>query len=124
MTLEAVLAEVVAEQGTSEGLARYHELRERYYGRGAYDFGEGGLVRLARQLGEKGHRDQALPFLELNVELFPESFRAHFALGEGRLAAGHRALACASYRRALELRPGDPFIQKRLSEAEAAEPSP
>ncbi|HJW08425.1 MAG TPA: c-type cytochrome [Holophagaceae bacterium] len=60
-------------QGLKPALDRYHALRDKYYGRSAYDFGEVALADLAAKVRAAGHPEDALQLLALNVEMNPAS---------------------------------------------------
>ena len=49
-TLNSVLAEEVDQKGIESAVARYHDLRHKYYGSGQYDFGETSLNQLSEAL--------------------------------------------------------------------------
>lgn len=71
--LRAGLVTVAVEHGVDSALARYHELREEYYGSWSYDFSQSVLRSSAERLArEHGQGDAALALLELNIELYPE----------------------------------------------------
>jgi hypothetical protein len=46
-TLNSVLAEAVEQKGIDSAVALYHDLRQKYYGSGQYDFGETSLNQLS-----------------------------------------------------------------------------
>ncbi len=50
---------------------------------------------------------EAIAVFQRNVERFPQSANVHDSLGEAWMTAGNRANAIASYRRSLELDPGN-----------------
>lgn len=122
-TLEEELAHVIDERGPDAGIARYRELRQEFYGQGAFNFGEFTLVNLAERLGAEGRPEDGIRMLELNLEFFPESGFSYFALGEGRRMLGDSAAALEAYRRAQELLPANPMIGRRIQELTAAEES-
>jgi hypothetical protein len=68
-----VLKTAYDQGGMDSTLARYHALRDRYYGRFTYDFGEVPLAELARQLQHDGHDADAAQVLALNVDMNPNS---------------------------------------------------
>lgn len=76
-TLGQVLTAAYDEGGIDESLNKYSELREQYYGGWTYDFGEGALLGLARQLARVGDTAAAMALIDRNLELFPESFSSH-----------------------------------------------
>jgi len=117
--VEAIVAETLANNGPEQAVARYKELRQKYYGSAAYDFGERPLTSLAEDLVAQGKAAQALPLLELNLEFFPDSARTVFQMGETYLAAGDKEKAKSSFERALKLAPNNERAKKRLEELSA-----
>ncbi len=115
-TLENVLSAAVAEEGVEGALARYRELRERYYGSATYDFSAGTLTRLAGQLAGAGQPQAAIAFLELNTELYPDEMMSYFFLGELHAKGGDKAKAIASFEKARELTPENPIVQRKLDQ--------
>ena len=115
-TLDEELAEVHAAEGIDAAVAAYRELRERFYGRGAFDFGEGSLNTLGYALLGEGRPEDAVRIFQLNVEHFPESANAWDSLGEGHLEAGDGARAEEAYARSLELDPENENARQKLSE--------
>jgi CubicO group peptidase (beta-lactamase class C family) len=67
---------------------------------------------------------EALEILKLVAALFPQSGNAYDSVAEAYAANGDRAAAIASYRRALELDPGNANARQRLQRLEAAGPAP
>ena len=115
-TLDEELAEIHAEEGIDATVAAYRELRERFYGRGAFDFGENSLNMFGYALLEEGRAQDAVEIFRLNVEHFPESANAWDSLGEGYLAAGDRTQAESAYAKSLELNPQNENAREKLSE--------
>ncbi len=119
-TLEEELGHVLSEEGVDAGVARYRELREEFYGQGAFNFGEFTLLNVAESLGGEGRVEDGIEIVKLNLEFFPESGFSYFALGEGYRMLGNTAEAIAAYEKAQELVPGNPMIERRLQELQAA----
>ena len=71
--LQDVLKIAYDRGGLDSSVARYHALRDRYYGAAAYDFTEAPLGELGNQLRSGGKPDDARRILELNVEMNPNS---------------------------------------------------
>jgi len=86
------LADVVTEAGASggatAGLARYHELRTRYYGGQEYDFGEASLLTVAARAMNAKKPADAIRYLQANLEYFPKSARTYQAMAQAKTAAG------------------------------------
>lgn len=121
MTLAEELGEVYQEDGVVAALAHYDELRDRFFGRGSYDFGAGSLNDFGYQAMAAGDYEGALLVFRRNAELFPESGNVYDSLGEVHAALGDTARAIESYGRALELEPRNRNAARRLEELRAAE---
>ena len=119
-TLEEELGHVIAEEGVAAAAARYRELRDEFYGQGAFNFGEFTLLTVAESLGGEGRVEDGIEIVKLNLEFFPESGFSYFALGEGYRMSKDTAEAIAAYEKAQELVPGNPLIERRLQELRAA----
>lgn len=100
--IEDILGEAYDSYGIDSTVTTYRRLRERYYGRFAYDFGEVPLVTTAAQIAERDATDDALRLLELNVEMNPDSpfartqlmtFALNDAFTRGGVDAGRQAYA-------------------------------
>ena len=87
--------------GLDSALRAYRALRQQYYGRSSYDFGEGTLNALGVQLGRDRRLKEAMAFLDVNAEFFPGVPSVPFSKGEAYLAAGDTTSALTAYRLAL-----------------------
>jgi len=101
MALEQLIQETAQTQGADSAARAYRALRERYYGRAAYDFGEPTLDIAAFRLARAGKFAEAFAILGLNETQFPASsnlatFRANISLMKGDTAA-----AIAAFREAV-----------------------
>lgn len=103
---ERVLAAYDA-AGADSAEALYRALRERYYGRAAYDFGEVALADVATAIRSRGRQPDARRFHVLNTEVNPNSNFAHRMAASSHLAAADTAAAIASLERALTINPND-----------------
>lgn len=121
MTLAEELGEVYQQDGVVAALAHYDELRDRFYGRGSYDFGEGGLNEFGYQAMAAEDAEGALRIFRRNAGLFPESGNAHDSLGEAYAALGDTIRAIESYERAVELAPRNRNAARRLAELRGEE---
>jgi hypothetical protein len=79
----------------------YRALRERYYGRAAYDFGEPTLNIAAFRLARAGKHDDAFAILRLNEEQFPASSNLATFRGNISLMRGDTTGAIAAFREAV-----------------------
>lgn len=71
--LQDVLRREYQQGGLDALTAKYRALRERYYGRFTYDFGEVPLASLAGEIWDAGKPDDAVQLHALNVEMNPGS---------------------------------------------------
>ena len=107
------IAIVVEREGGDAGVARYRELREEYYGSGAYDFGEQPLIELGGRVA--GDRPEAaLQIYALALEYFPESVQALVGTAQVHIQLEDTDAARAALLRARELAPDQPQIQRML----------
>src|SRR6266516_65401 len=102
MPLEQLVQETAQTSGADSAVRAYRALRDRYYGRAAYDFGEPTLNISAFRLARAGKYTEAFAILRLNEEQFPTSsnlstFRANIDLMKGDTAA-----AIAAFREAVK----------------------
>ena len=118
--LEDSLGAVVESFGADSLVPVYERLRERHYGRFAYDFGERSLNVLAARLMVAGRPAEARTVLELNARNFPESANVAFELGRVYEALGEEALAIEQYEKALRLQPEHAGAKRRLDELSAS----
>jgi len=116
MTLEEQLGETYRLEGVEAALTQYGELHERFYGRGAYDFGEAGLNNLGYQLLGDGDLDGAVLVFRKNVEQFPEASNMYDSLGEAYMERGDTDLAITNYEKSLELDPQNQNAVAKLEE--------
>lgn len=99
--LSALMIEMATAGGADSALRGYRALRERYYGRDTYDFGEGSLNTAAFQLARAGRIDDGLAILNFNEQLFPNSTTMAVFRGNITLMRGDTNGAAAAYREAI-----------------------
>jgi photosynthetic reaction center cytochrome c subunit len=120
VTIPRPLTDILLVTGVREGadaaVNQYRDLRSRYYGRGAYDFGEETLLSVARRLAN-ARPEVAIPLAELNMEFFPKSVNTLVTKAIAQSGRDDEA-AVATLKQALELDPGNGEIQGRLYQIE------
>jgi len=114
--LTDVVADASASGGASAGLAKYKELREKYYGGQSYDFSEGGLIAIARRAQTDKKLDDAVAYLQANLEYYPKSSRTYQALSQVENAKGDKAGAIKDLEKAVELDPNNQQAQAQLKQ--------
>ena len=99
--LFTLMVEAAQTAGVDSSIRAYRTLRERYYGRDAYDFGESSLNIAAFRLGRAGRFDDAFALLELNEQQFPRSSGMYVFRGNIYLMRGDTASAATAFREAV-----------------------
>lgn len=115
--LQQVLLTAYASGGADSAESTYRSLRERYYGRAAYDFGEVPLADVAAAVRARGSLPDAIRLHKLNVEFSP---RSGFALRQAagvELIAGDTVAAVGFLERALAINANDTQAKTMLQGA-------
>jgi len=101
VTLQSILITADSSAGADSAMRAYRALREKFYGRDAYDFGEQSLNITAFRLARAGKVDDALAFLALNEQFYPTSSGTSVFRGNVLLMKGDTNGAATSYREAI-----------------------
>jgi len=117
--LQQVVLMAYDSSGADSAVAAYRALRNQYYGRASYDFGDAPLAEVGSALRARQKFADAVRFYLLNTEYSPNSPFAFRAAGEGQLAAGDTAAAIASLEHALTLDPRNMQVQRMLDSLKA-----
>jgi tetratricopeptide (TPR) repeat protein len=114
-TLNSVLAEAVDQKGIDFAVALYHDLRQKYYGSGQYDFGETSLNQLSEALLAQKKNKEALAIMEMNFDSnHPDSLWSYHMLAMAHEVNGQIEKALADYRKVLELHPDDDWAKQQI----------
>ncbi len=113
--LGEILAKTSADKGFSAAAAQYTELKSKYYGAQAYDFSENGLLATARPLIQS-RSDEALQFLQLNLQQFPRSAQTYVMMSQAQVAKKDTAGAISSLEKALEIDPQNAGARRALNQ--------
>ena len=111
-----MVGEAAASGGAAAGLAKYTELRTRYYGGQEYDFGENSLLTMAQRSMNAKNPDDAIVYLQANLKYFPQSARTYQALAQARNAKGDTRGAIENLEKALELDPKSTQARNQLQQ--------
>ncbi len=112
--IEDILTETLRTKGAAAATAQYRELRARYYGRQAYDFGEETLTGLADRI-VAGRPDDAIALMEMNLEYNPRSARSYEIIGYAYTRKFDEETALRYFQKALEIEPDNGVIQGRIA---------
>jgi hypothetical protein len=99
--LNVLLTDAAVAAGADSAIRAYRALRQRYYGRDTYDFGEFSLNSAAFRVARAGKFDDALALLRLNEELYPGSSGTYVFRGNINLMRGDTTAAEAAFREAV-----------------------
>jgi len=109
-----VVTEAAASGGPQAGLAKFKELREKFYGGQSYDFSENGLLQAAQRAQQANKADDALAYLQANLEYYPKSSRTYLGIAQIKNGKGDKAGAVAALEKAVELDPNNIAAKTQL----------
>jgi hypothetical protein len=115
--LSDILTQTAAANGTPAAIAHYKELRKQFFGAQAYDFSETSLVTIAQRASTP---DEAIAWLQLNLDYFPFSSRTYAALAQAQQKRNDRDGALKSLTRATELDPQNAQLARQLAQLKDA----
>ncbi len=121
--LEQLIMETAQMSGADSATRAYRALRERYYGRATYDFGEPTLDIAAFRLARAGKYDDAFAILKLNEEQFPGSSNAATFRGNINLMKGDTTAAIAAFKEAVQRDSTNGEAQGRLRALTGGKPT-
>jgi len=112
--IEDIMMGVIESDGLEAASTRYLELREKYYGSGAYNFGSGPLNDVAERLAGQENLDGAIEVMKMNIEFNPTESYPHLLLGQIYVQNGDKEAAIASMERALEIDPDNDWAKRMI----------
>jgi tetratricopeptide (TPR) repeat protein len=114
--LSDILSETVSSKGLDAAVAQYKELRTKYYGAMAYDFSENGLITMAQRAVAADRADNALAWLNLNLEFYPKSSRTYQTMAQAHQRKNDKDAAIKDLERAVELDPNNNQAKQQLQQ--------
>jgi hypothetical protein len=114
--LPDVVTDAAASGGAPAGIAKYKELREKFYGAQAYDFSENGFIQTANRAAATNKPDDALAYLQANLEYYPKSSRTYQAMANIKNGKGDKAGAIADLEKAVEMDPNNAQAKAQLQQ--------
>jgi hypothetical protein len=118
--LPDVLTETVTKQGAAAAIQQYRDLRKQYYGGQSYDFSENSLVLLAQQLNTANKPDDALAFLQLNAELYPNWAPTYGMMAQAYGRKNDKENQIKSLEKAVQLDPNNQQLKRQLDQLKAS----
>jgi tetratricopeptide (TPR) repeat protein len=102
-------------KSNKDAVQQYWDLRKQYFGSSAYDFSELSLVTVGQRLTNE-KPDDALAFLQLNTEFFPQSSRTFVAMSQAHLKKNDKEAAIKDLEKAAALDPQNPGLRRQLDQ--------
>jgi len=112
--LSNLLRQTMLGKGEGAAVAQYRELRQRYLDTSAYDFREPVLLELGRESLATHKPDDAVAWLQLNVEFFPQSAASFVELAKAHVVKRDRDSAIADLTKALAIDPANADAKRQL----------
>ena len=113
--LPELLAQTMTGKGEAAAVALYRELRQKYLGTEAYDFRESVLLDLGRQSLAAKKPDDALAWLQLNVEFNPNFADSYLVLSQVHESKRDRDAAVKDLEKAIALDPANASAKRQLA---------
>jgi tetratricopeptide (TPR) repeat protein len=114
--LSDVLIQTVVQRGSSAAADQYRDLRQRFYGKAAYDFSEDTLIAAGQRLTNAGRHDDAIAIYKLNAEFFPRSTKTLAAIAFSYTRKLDDESAMKYLEQALEIEPENGVIRGQLEQ--------
>ena len=118
--LPDVLTETLNKSGAAAAVQQYRDLRKQYYGGQSYDFSENALVPVALQLTNANKPDDALAFLQLNAEYYPNHAPTYGGMGQAYLQKNDKENAIKNFEKAVLLDPNNQPAKRQLEQLKAS----
>src|SRR5262245_46305369 len=120
LPIPAPLGEVTSEAekngGGAAGLAKFKELRAKFYGGQQYDFTESALVQIATTALNQKRPDDAMRYLQANLEYFPKSSQTYQAMAQVKNTKSDKAGAIKDLETAVQLDPQNNQAKNQLQQ--------
>ena len=113
--LSDIITKTALQKGPDAAVAEYRELREQYYGRQSYDFGEDTLLTAAQQI-VRSKPEASIPILRVNLEFYPRSVRSYSQIAFAQTRSLNDEAAIATLEKALELEPENGMIKGQIEQ--------
>jgi tetratricopeptide (TPR) repeat protein len=113
--LSDVVSQTMKEKGVAAAMTEYRDLRKQYYGRQAYDFGDGVLVSIAQRISNS-KPDDAIALLNLNLEFNPRSAATYAAIAFAYTRKLDDDSAIQNLEKALEIEPENGIVRGQLEQ--------
>jgi tetratricopeptide (TPR) repeat protein len=103
IAISEAMLEYIISDSIQAAVKKYHELKKDHFNE--YNFKESQLNTLGYQLLQAGRTDQAIEFLKLNAESYPESANVYDSLGEAYMLKGNKEEAKKYFEKSMKINP-------------------
>jgi tetratricopeptide (TPR) repeat protein len=117
--LPELLSQTMTGKGEAAAVALYRDLRQQYFGTEAYDFRESVLLDLGRQSLATQKPDDALAWLQLNTEFYPNSAESYVVLAQVHARKRDQAAAIKDLQKAIKLDPDNGAAKRQLAKLQS-----
>ena len=114
--LGEVISEAEKTGGVNAGLAKFKELRAKFYGGQQYDFTDYALVGIANTALNAKRPDDAMRYLQANLEYFPKSSQTYQMMAQVKNAKGDKPGAIKDLETAVQLDPQNNQAKNQLQQ--------
>jgi hypothetical protein len=115
MQISDIVWQASMKQGAEAAVAQYRDLRSRFYGRQAYDFGEMALIPVTERLANI-RPDAAIALLRMNLDFYPESVQSRISLAYALTRGRDYQAAIETLREAIRLDPNNGVAKGMLAQ--------
>lgn len=116
--LADILAQTLRDKGAAAAIDQYRGMRQKYYGREAYDFGEDTLIGIARAVVQSRPAD-SIALLQLNLEFYPRSAATYSEIAFAYTRKLDDDSAIQNLQKALEIEPDNGVIRGQLEQLQS-----
>ena len=109
-----IMTEAAGSGGATAAIAKFKEFRDKFYPGQSYDFGETTMLMMAQRANTGGKADDALAYLQANLEYFQKSVRTYSAIAQMKNAKGDKPGAIAALEKVIELDPNNAQAKAQL----------
>jgi|SRR5581483_5412864 len=111
-----IVTDAAAQSNAAAAVQKYRDLRKQYYGGQSYDFTENTLITAAQRAVMANKPDDAIAYLQANIEFFPNSARSYQGLSQAYQRKNDKDNAVKSLQKAIELDPANPQYKAQLQQ--------
>ena len=115
-SLQVTLSKAVTQKGLDGAIADYRALRTKYTGTMAYDLSENGLITMGQNALSADRADNAIAWLNLNLEFYPKSSRTYQALAQAYQKKNDQDNAIKALEKAVEIDPNNTQAKQQLQQ--------